>query len=74
MCEYLLTQRNPHCQNFDHTFDDPPYLQLDHNTPGAGGLNHISNRVCHANRVTGPRTGASITDALSYATPAVVTR
>ena len=27
-------------------FDDPRYLQLDHNTPRSdGGINHISNRV-----------------------------
>ena len=46
MYEFLLTQYGPRCQGCDRTFDDPRYLQLDHNTPRSdGGLNHISNRV-----------------------------
>ena len=46
MYEYLLGQYGPRCQGCDRTFDDPRYLQLDHNTPRSdGGLNHISNRV-----------------------------
>ena len=46
MYEHLLDQRGPKCQGCDRAFDDPRYLQLDHNTPRAdGGLNHISNRV-----------------------------
>ena len=46
MLEYLLAQQGQRCQGCDREFDDPRYLQLDHNTPRAdGGLNHISNRV-----------------------------
>ena len=46
MYEFLLTQHGAKCQGCDHTFDDPRYLELDHNTPRSdGGLNHISNRV-----------------------------
>ncbi len=46
MYKHLLDQHGPKCQGCDRTFDDPRYLQLDHNTPRAdGGLNHISNRV-----------------------------
>ena len=46
MYEFLITQHGPRCQGCDRTFDDPRYLQLDHNTPRSdGGLNHISNRV-----------------------------
>ena len=46
MLEHLLAQHGPRCQGCDREFDDPRYLQLDHNTPRAdGGLNHISNRV-----------------------------
>ena len=42
----LLEQRGPVCQGCDRVFDDPRYLQLDHNTPRSdGGLNHITNRV-----------------------------
>ena len=34
------------CQGCDREFDDPRYLQLDHNTPRSdGGINHITNRV-----------------------------
>ena len=46
MYEHLLDQHGPKCQGCDRAFDDPRYLQLEHNTPRAdGGLNHISNRV-----------------------------
>ena len=46
MYEHLLTQNGAKCQGCDRTFDDPRYLELDHNTPRAdGGWNHISNRV-----------------------------
>ena len=46
MYEHLLDQNGPICQGCDRTFDDPRYLELDHNTPRSdGGLNHISNRV-----------------------------
>ena len=46
MYAHLLEQNGPRCQGCDREFDDPRYLELDHNTPRAdGGLNHISNRV-----------------------------
>ncbi|MCY3555204.1 MAG: DNA methyltransferase [Gemmatimonadetes bacterium] len=46
MYEHLLDQKGPKCQGCDRVFDDPRYLELDHNTPRSdGGLNHISNRV-----------------------------
>lgn len=46
MVEHLITQHGTVCQGCDRTFDDPRYLQLDHNTPRAdGGINHITNRV-----------------------------
>ena len=46
MYKHLLTQHGAVCQGCDRTFDDPRYLQLDHNTPRSdGGLNHITNRV-----------------------------
>ena len=46
MYEYLLDQHGHKCQGCDREFDDPRYLELDHNTPRSdGGLNHISNRV-----------------------------
>ncbi len=46
MYEYLLAQHRQRCQGCDRTFDDPRYLELDHNTPRSdGGLNHITNRV-----------------------------
>ena len=43
----LLIERNGIvCAGCDREFDDPLYLELDHNTPRAdGGLNDISNRV-----------------------------
>lgn len=46
MYEHLLEQNGPRCQGCDRAFDDPRYLELDHNTPRSdGGLNHISNRI-----------------------------
>ena len=46
MYDFLLAQHGPRCQGCDRIFDDPRYLQLDHNTPRSdGGLNHITNRV-----------------------------
>ena len=46
MLAYLLAQHGQRCQGCDRTFDDPRYLELDHNTPRSdGGLNHITNRV-----------------------------
>ncbi len=46
MREFLLDQHGARCQGCDRSFDDPRYLELDHNTPRSdGGLNHISNRV-----------------------------
>ena len=46
MLDYLLDQYGYKCQGCDREFDDPRYLELDHNTPRSdGGLNHISNRI-----------------------------
>ena len=46
MYEHLLEQHGSRCQGCDRSFDDPRYLELDHNTPRSdGGLNHITNRV-----------------------------
>ncbi len=46
MLEFLLDQNGSRCQGCDREFDDPRYLELDHNTPRSdGGLNHISNRI-----------------------------
>ena len=46
MLEFLLNQEGSKCQGCDREFDDPRYLELDHNTPRSdGGLNHISNRI-----------------------------
>lgn len=46
MYDFLLTQHGSKCQGCDRIFDDPRYLELDHNTPRSdGGLNHISNRI-----------------------------
>ena len=46
MYKHLLSQKGCKCQGCDRTFDDPRYLDLDHNTPRSdGGINHISNRI-----------------------------
>ncbi|MDI1494926.1 MAG: DNA methylase [Cenarchaeum symbiont of Oopsacas minuta] len=46
MVDHLLKQTGTKCQGCDRMFDDPRYLELDHNTPRAdGGINHISNRI-----------------------------
>ena len=46
MYKLLLDQKGCKCQGCDRTFDDPRYLELDHNTPRSdGGINHISNRI-----------------------------
>ena len=46
MYKHLLGQNGPKCQGCDRVFDDPRYLDLDHNTPRSdGGINHISNRI-----------------------------
>ena len=46
MVEYLLEQDGQKCRGCDREFDDPRYLELDHNTPRSdGGWNHISNRI-----------------------------
>ena len=46
MYEVLLSQQGPKCQGCNRVFDDPRYLELDHNTPRSdGGWNHISNRI-----------------------------
>ena len=46
MYEHLLEQGGQKCQGCDRIFDDPRYLELDHNTPRSdGGWNHISNRI-----------------------------
>ena len=46
MYKHLLSQMGCKCQGCDRTFDDPRYLDLDHNTPRSdGGINHVSNRI-----------------------------
>ena len=46
MYEVLLSRQGVKCRGCDRKFDDPRYLELDHNTPRAdGGINHISNRI-----------------------------
>ena len=46
MYDHLLEQHGAVCQGCDRRFDDPRYLELDHNTPRSdGGLNHVSNRI-----------------------------
>ena len=46
MVQFLIEQNGMVCRGCDREFDDPLYLELDHNTPRSdGGLNHISNRL-----------------------------
>ncbi|MCY3878038.1 MAG: DNA methyltransferase [Rhodobacteraceae bacterium] len=46
MYEHLLEQHGAVCQGCDRSFDDPRYLELDHNTPRSdGGVNHVTNRI-----------------------------
>ncbi len=46
MVNFLIEQNGMVCRGCDRQFDDPLYLELDHNTPRSdGGLNHISNRL-----------------------------
>ena len=46
MYEHLLDQNGPVCQGCDRAFDDPRYLELDHNVPRSdGGINHVTNRI-----------------------------
>lgn len=46
MYDYLIEQHGCKCQGCDRTFDDPRFLELDHNIPRSdGGINHITNRV-----------------------------
>ena len=46
MYEHLLEQHGPRCQGCDRAFDDPRYLELDHNIPRSdGGINHVTNRI-----------------------------
>lgn len=44
--ECLVEKSGCRCQGCNRAFDDPRYLELDHNTPRSdGGINHISNRI-----------------------------
>ena len=46
MKKTLIDDHGMACNGCDRQFDDPLYLELDHNTPRSdGGINHISNRV-----------------------------
>ena len=46
MYKHILSQKGCKCQGCDRIFDDPRYLELDHNTPRSdNGINHISNRI-----------------------------
>ena len=46
MVNVLIVNNGMVCRGCDRQFDDPLYLELDHNTPRSdGGLNHISNRL-----------------------------
>ena len=45
-CRDRQAQHGQRCQGCDRAFDDPRYLELDHNRPRSdGGWNHITNRV-----------------------------
>ena len=44
--DYLVKRYGCRCQGCDREFDDPRYLELDHNNPRSqGGMNHIRNRI-----------------------------
>ena len=46
MYEYLIEQNGLTCPGCNRTFDDPRFLELDHNIPRSdGGINHITNRI-----------------------------
>ncbi len=46
MYNHLIAQEGQKCQGCDREFDDPRYLELDHNIPRSeGGMNHITNRI-----------------------------
>ena len=46
MIATLIEENGLVCEGCNREFDDPLYLELDHNTPRSdGGLNHISNRL-----------------------------
>ena len=46
MYEYLLDQDGQRCRGCERVFDDPRYVELDHNTPRSdGGINHVTNRI-----------------------------
>ena len=45
MYEHLLEQNGPRCQGCDRKFDDPRYLELDHNTPRADGAESTTSRT-----------------------------
>ena len=46
MVDLLIEENGLVCEGCNREFDDPLYLELDHNTPRSdGGVNHISNRL-----------------------------